>query len=121
MKTDLERAFDALTDKAPVYTALWNYYDGEAPIRYVTDRVKEVFQDKFARFSFNWAATVIDSEKDRIHLKQFSTANRAAQDRVNDLWQQTELDLDADDVTTAVLVCGEAFVFVWKNELGEIR
>lgn len=134
-KTDLERAYDALTLKGALYSVLYAYYDGDAPVRYVTDRLREVFQDQFARFTQNWAAVVIDAELERLNLTEFDIATpepieaplpgqpvsepavNPAQQRLNDLYVQTELKLDADDVHTDLLVTGEAFVFAWRNEV----
>lgn len=121
-QADVKRAYDALTYKGSVYTELFKYYDGNAPLRYVSDRVREVFQFKEARFSLNWAAVVVDAELERIHLKQFAAGgNKAAADRLNTLFKQTELDLDAFDVHLAALVCGEAFVFVWQDDAGQVE
>lgn len=119
---DVKRAFAALTIKADVYSALFAYYDGEAPLRYVSDRVREVFQFKDARFALNWAAVVIDAENDRINLKQFTVGKQTATtDALNELFRQTGLDLDADEVHRASLICGESFVFAWKDANDQVE
>ena len=116
-KTDLERAYLALTEKQVRYTTLFEYYDGLHPLRYTSERLREVFGDREARFSQNWAAVVIDSELERIRLKEFTVAKQEQLTQtLNDLFVDTELKLDADDVHKAALVCGEAFVFVWKDD-----
>lgn len=119
---DVKRAYAALSAKNAPYAALFAYYDGEAPQRYVSDRVQEVFQYKDARFSLNWAAVVIDSEHERIALKQFTAGtNNATADKINELFRQTELDLDASEVHKAALVCGESFLFVWQDADGQVE
>lgn len=116
VNADLKRAYDTLTAKSVIYTTLWSYYDGNAPVPYVTNRLRDVFDKQDARFTENWAAVVVDSELERIRLNEFVTPDEATTKALNDLFAETELKLDADDVHTASLVCGEAFVFVWKDE-----
>jgi hypothetical protein len=138
-KTDLERAYEALKVKQETYTALLDYYDGDQPIRYVSQRLADVFQIDGARFTENWTAVVVDSELERIRLREFDIADAAAptaappsegetlpenpaQARLNDLFAETELNLDAEDVHKVTLVTGEAFICAWKDEeTGEIE
>lgn len=128
---DLKRAYDALVAKNLPYTVFFDYYDGRAPVKYVADRLYQIFGDKFARFTQNWSAIVIDSEMDRIHLNQFTVSSRAgvkeavqndaATDALNEVFIETELNLDANEVHRSALVCGESFVFVWRNAEGNIE
>lgn len=160
---DLKRAFEMLTKKTLMYTVLWNYYEGRQPLVYTNDRLREVFQNVNARFSENWCAVVIDSERERIRLKEFTLPQpeveapqpapvveqpapvspppsddaapvpppqpqpieqppeNPVETRLNEMFSQTELNLDADDVTLAALVCGESYVIAWKDEDGEVE
>jgi SPP1 Gp6-like portal protein len=132
-KSDVQRAFETLAAKKAAYDILWNYYDGVAPVKYVVERLREVFGHKTARFTENFAAVIVDSFLERISLKEFDIADETAeitpdagediepsvnplQARLNDLFAQTELNLDASDVHTAALVTGEGFVFAWVDE-----
>lgn len=140
MPSDLERAFNTLKAKSEAFSLLWAYYDGNQPLVYTNDRLREVFQNINARFSENWCAVVVDSEHERIRLKEFTlpkpesapvtpvagqpqmpaeVPENPAEKRLNELYAETELNLDADDVHLAALVCGESYVFAWKDdELG---
>lgn len=117
MLSDLDRAFATLKAKTELYTKLWDYYDGDHPLVYAAERLREVFQFRESRFSENWAAVVVDSELERIHLETFAIGtDAAAADTLNDLFAETELSLDADDVHKAALVTGEAYVIAWKDD-----
>lgn len=119
---DVKLAYAALTAKQERYTLLWRYYDADPPMRYVSDRLREVFKNQEARFSQNLASVVIDAEADRIQLREFTIATNApAQERLNDLFRRTGLELDADDLHLATLVCGEAFLFIWQDDDGEVE
>src|SRR5574341_2679365 len=114
---DLQRALDALNAKQKPYTDLWNYYDGDQPLRFVSKRLEEIFAGEVVRFAQNWAAVVINSALDRVALKGLAAANdEAATNELETLIDDTELKLDADDVHKAALVTGEGFVIVWPDE-----
>jgi len=114
---DVKRAYEVLQSKATPYSLLWSYYDGEHPLKYTAERLREVFNKLDVKFIENWCAVVIDATMDRINLTGFQVAdNEAATDALNDTFVATELNLDSDDAHLAALVCGEAFIIVWKDE-----
>lgn len=120
--TDLERAYEVLVAKAQPYDRLWEYYDGLAPLQYSHERLREVFHGKNVRFTQNWCAVVVDSVMDRINLRGFSIPNNIEiEASLNKLFEATELNLDSDDAHLASLVCGEAFILVWKNDGDEVE
>ncbi|NLG65810.1 MAG: hypothetical protein GX537_09430, partial [Actinobacteria bacterium] len=52
--TDLERAYHALTAKSADYGRYWDYYSGNHPLRYSTERLERLFNDIHTRFVQNW-------------------------------------------------------------------
>jgi hypothetical protein len=122
MPTDLERAYQALNAKQRPYSTLWDYYDGQHPLVYSTKRLRQIFNRIDAKFSENWCAVVVDSVLDRLNLARFTVAkDEAATERLNDLWERTQMGLDSDDAHTAALVTGEAYVIAWREEGGEVE
>lgn len=120
--TDLERAYNALVGKAPAYDMLWSYYDGIQPLRYSTERLEEVFRSLTVHFQQNWCACIVDAALDRINLMRFEVAgNEVATERLNELWESTELSLDENDAHAAALVCGESFIVVWPDADGTVQ
>ncbi len=114
--TDLDKAYEALAAKARTYQTLWQYYDGDQPLVYSRERLREIFQNLDARFNENWCGVVVDSVWERIDLKTFQVAgNEQAGKRLNALWESTEMNLDDDEAIRAALVCPESFVIVWKR------
>ena len=117
--TDLELALKALTGKQADYDKFYAYYDGDQPLVYNAEKLREMFNGIDAKFTENWCGVVVDSALDRISLEGFSVAdNEAATTRLNQLFAATELVLDADDAHRSALVTGEAFVIVWKDDDG---
>lgn len=120
--TDLERAYRSLYNKQDRYTKLWHYYDGEQPLVYSTDRLREVFKNLNARFSENWCAVVVDAELERINLETMAVlGDEQLTERLSTLWQQTELDLDEELVHQAAMVARESYVIAWRDEGGPIE
>jgi len=120
--TDLELAYEALRRKTPVYDRLWAYYDGNQPLRYSTDRLKEVFKNINARFSQNWCEVVIETVLERLNLTQFVVpSNPNASQQLTNWFTDSEMMLDADDVELCAMVTGESFVIVWPGEGGELE
>ena len=118
--SDLQRAYDALAGKELSYARAWRYYDGNQPLVYSSQRLKEVFRTLDANFSENWCAVVVDAMLDRVELDGFAVANdETATAALNDVFERTGLKLDAYDAHLAAVVVGEAFVIVWPNEDGE--
>ena len=121
MATDLERAYKALSDKQKIYTKLWQYYDGIQPLRYSTDRLRDIFKNIDARFTQNWCEVVVDVILERINIKQIQiTGDEPASKLLNDWWFNTEMNLDADDVHLCALVTGESFAMVWPDADGNL-
>jgi hypothetical protein len=120
--SDLAKAFEAIQGKQSSYETLWSYYSGEQPLRYSTERLREVFSDINAHFAQNWCAVVVDSVLDRLVLSGLTVAgDEAASARLSELWSQLSLDLEADDVHQGTLVCGDGVIIAWREPDGEIQ
>lgn len=116
MNPDLDKAYKALAAKSPIYDNLWNFYDGIQPLRYSTERLKNVFKNISARFTQNWCAVVVDSVLERMSLRQFLVLNDEMSTKaLNQWWHDSGMYLDDDDVHLCAMVTGEAFVVAWQE------
>jgi len=118
-QTDLAVALKALQDKQVPYTRLFNYYDGEQPLRYSSSRLEAAFARLDARFSENWCATVVDSLCERLNITALK--NDGVQDAIDRLWHSEKLGTETDDAHEDVGVTGESFVIVGKDDDGQTR
>lgn len=119
MATDLQMAFVELAAKKRLYDNLWNYYEGEQPLIYSRERLREIFSEINARFTQNWCAVVVDSALERIQFREYTVSdNETAEEKLRAVSDANELTLVADDVHMAALVCGEAFVIAELSEDG---
>lgn len=114
--SELEIAYEQLTAKANAQSGWWNYYDGDQPLVYTAKRLQAEFKNMNARFTENWCAVVVDSVLERITLKRFAIeSNEPAEKRANELWRETEMNLDDLEAHRAALVCGESYVLAWRE------
>ena len=100
---DLEKAFNALVEKKRLYGKLWRYYDGDQPLVYNSERLREIFSGLDARFIQNWMAVVIDAVLDRIEMQVPRTNNESADLLLDELWDSS-LETDVLGVHEAVCV-----------------
>jgi len=122
VSSDLKRAYEALSGKQAHCNTYWSYYDGVHPMVYSAERLRQVFGSELTKFSENWCAVVIDSEIERIELREITVSkNETATSRLAELMESTGLGLDAEDIHKASLVCGEAFLFIWREEAEEVE
>jgi hypothetical protein len=121
MATDLERAYSALKGKNQIYSTLFDYADGNQPLVYSTNRLKEAFNNISAKFSQNWMSVVIDSALDRLTLNGWATKTKGITDRLQQIFEDHELIQDAYDIHRSASITRESFAIAWKNEDGEIE
>ena len=114
--TDLETAFAALSGKRLAMDKLWRYYDGDQPLKYSSERLRTLFDAIDVRFIENFAAGIVNATLDRVQLEHLAVdGNPTATELLAGILADTDLDLDADDIHLATLVCGEAFVVAWRE------
>ena len=71
--TDLQVAVTALTAKKTRYDLYYRYYDGQQPLVYSSEKLREIFSGLDARFTENWCGVVVDSVLDRMELRAYAS------------------------------------------------
>jgi hypothetical protein len=121
VETDLQKAVLALTAKKPRYDHLFSYYDGQQPLVYSSEKLREIFSGLNARFTENWCGVVVDSVLNRLDLRDVTAPNDdVTTEMLRELREQTGLVDDEYSVHEDVAITGEAFVMAWPNEDGSI-
>ncbi len=116
MTTDLERAYKTLYAKSKEYNVLFDYYDGEQPLMYTNQRLREIFKNLDVYFAENWCSVVIDSTKDRVNLREIQISNDATAEKAwKEIWERSQLFLESDDVHEDAMVASEGYVIAWPN------
>lgn len=113
----LQRHLNDFRKKVPLYGNLWNYYDGDQPLVYSADRLREVFPNINADFTENWAGVVVDALLDRLILLGFEIVGDVdATDEMLRQFNLMRLDLLSQQVHLGMLVCGESFLVVTPQD-----
>lgn len=119
MPTDLDLAVATLVAKQDRYSLLWSYYEGDHPLVYNRERLREIFREINARFSQNWCAVVVDAVNDRVQLEQLIVnENDPATAQLADIIERNDLLLEAADAHLASFVTGEAYLIAWPDDEG---
>ena len=114
--SDVTRAFKHFKDVYLKYCAYYDYFDGNQPLRYSTERLKLAFEQIRPKFRQNWCAVVINSVLDRMELFGWSVADETMNAVLGDVWAETGLSLESAEVHESALVCGESFLIGWKDD-----
>lgn len=113
--SDLELAFKTLQKKSIDYEKLWSYYDGPQPLKYSTERLRDMFKDFSAHFEQNWCAVVVDTLLDRITLRGLNIENGGLNKALQSVWERSTIALDAFDAHECALVTGEAYLIADRD------
>lgn len=116
MITDIEKAFVHFKDVADIYKGYFDYYDGDQPLRYSAERLKEAFEQIDVKFRQNWCAVVIDAVLDRLELYGWSAGDETVSNLLSEIWTNTGLALESNEVHESALICGESFLIGWQDE-----
>jgi hypothetical protein len=109
---NLKQAFDTIRSKELPYTLKYAYFDGNAPLKYSTDRIRRAFDNLSTYFSENWCGVIINAVLDRLILKGFYVQDENVDKTLDELFHSNNLQLDAYDVHESALVTGESFIIV---------
>ena len=106
----IERAFKALRAKSEPYKTYTKYYDGDQPLIYTAERLKDAFDHPSVRFVQNWCAVVIDSVLDRLTFKGWDISDKTMDKIVDEFYLQSNMQKLSGDVHKNALVTSESFV-----------
>ena len=109
-KTDIQRAYEALSLKKKPYKILQDYYYGDQPLKYSTEKLKDAFDSPFVRFTQNWCAVVINAVLDRMTFKGWDIQDKALDEIVDEFYESSNIQKISSDIHLNALVTGESFV-----------
>lgn len=112
--TDLSRKLD--TQRAALKKAD-QYYEGEQPIAYLADEVREMVGDRLADVVLNWPEVVVDSLEQRLDVEGFRLGGATeANDELWQEWQRNGLDEESSTVHVESMLYGYTAVSVWAHD-----
>ncbi|MEM4406550.1 MAG: phage portal protein [Candidatus Methanomethylicaceae archaeon] len=113
-RSDLQLAYEAIRSKQNDYNEVFAYYDGDQPLVYANDRLREIFKGSQIRFTENWCRLVVDAVKERIQIGDITVPERY-QELLGRITSENYFSVVSDDVHEAILITGEAYLIVWPD------
>lgn len=115
---DLELAYSTIADKRARYEILYQYEENRQPVRYVTERMAEVFGTSVARFAQNWCKVVVQSALDRLVLLGWNAKAAKVNQAIDAIFDAYGVGVDAEDIHRDALITGEGYMMIWPAENG---
>ncbi len=118
--SDIKNAFDAITAKTEEYNRADAYYDGTNKEVFANQRWFRMFRYEGSDFRFNFSKTVVDSVLNRLEVAQVQTTSASADAYINQIWEQTDLKIDMNEIHRKALVYGDCYAIVWPDMNGQL-
>lgn len=118
----------ALGEKRADYKKARDYYDGNHPLAFVTDKFKSSFGPKLEAMKINLCPTVIDIPANRLIVTGFSAKmaskignadaerSQLLSDLAREIWEMNRMDSRAPGVSRESFKTGDSYVIVWPKE-----
>ena len=118
--SDIKLALDHIVESREHYKKAEAYYEGNQEEIFASRRWTRLFRKDKVDYQFNFSRTVIDAVLNRLEIATVSTPDEAANQKINQYWEQNDLKLDAEEIHRKALVYGDCYAIVWPEEDGTI-
>lgn len=119
MSADLELAYDGILQQAYNAKKLMAYYNGDQPLMYSHERLRQVFERSNVNFVQNWCAVVIDTSTDRLVFKGYDSP-KDEDDILKAFYVNERLPTISRRVHKDAVITGDGYVMVDYLD-GEIK
>lgn len=119
--TILKEQVAAVLDRRAYYEEAEDYYEGNVAETFATAKLRRAFRTTGDRSRLNFCRSVVDAVSDRLEIASITGDSQRATDVVGKVWQNNELDLEAQEIHRRALTYGDCYVAVWPDEDGELQ
>jgi hypothetical protein len=100
----------------PDLAHLDDYYRGDHPLAFASERFRDAFGGLFSAFSDNWVPLVVDAVRQRLHITGFRFDEPDGDTEAWRIWQANSLDMDSDILHTDAMVFGRSYATVGPGD-----
>jgi SPP1 family phage portal protein len=118
--TDIKKALESIIAKREGYKQAEAYYEGYNEEIFTHQRWFRLFRNERSNFRFNFSKTVVDAVHNRLEIEQVETTTPEGNDYINQIWEQTDLKLDINEIHKNTLVYGDCYAIVWPDMQGTL-
>jgi hypothetical protein len=117
---DIKHALNDLKCRLHDYEKYQNYYAGNHPFNFASEKFKQTFGRTFQRLKDNLCPVVVDTLVDRLEVTGYSSDEYEADvyTQAWEIWSRNLMPLRAQDVHREALVTGDAYVLLWQTADG---
>lgn len=114
-------ALAVLLDRQTHYKTAEAYYEGDVPEVFANARLRRSLKISGEDYRVNFSRTVVDAVLNRLEINAVIGTTKAANDKINSVWEQNEMGLEADEIHRRALEFGDCYAIVWPDEAGELQ
>lgn len=108
-------AVDAYTDMQEEYKKYDDYYDGDHPLVFSTERWKQAFGTQFEEFADNWCQTVVDAPAQRLEIIGWKANRKEVARKAEEIWDRENVAEEEEDLTLQTFIKGDGYMMVWPD------
>ena len=116
--SDIKKALELILDKRQGYQKAEAYYEGCNEEVFLNQRWYRIFRYEGSDFRFNFSKTVVDSVLNRLEVAQVLAGTPEAESFIDNIWEQSDLKLDMNEIHRNALVYGDSYAIVWPDASG---
>jgi Phage portal protein, SPP1 Gp6-like len=124
VRQHLQLALISIEAKRSTLDRRWNYYLGRHDEKVLSEKLRlGTLPGVLASMFTNYCSLVVEQPLTRLNVTGWK-GDQSEVDRAQKLWEENDLDIDAEEVHRHVLCAGEAYVIVWPRtdpETGEVQ
>lgn len=114
---DLIEGMKALDEAGPHYEALWNYYSGDLPERFTSERLRTLIEKSAKDYRFRLSRVPIEAISNRVGINSIvSSAGDAVNSRIEQIRQANDMEIQEPFIHERMFLFGDAYLLVWPIE-----
>lgn len=119
-ENDMKKALEMIRDSRNSYLTAEAYYEGTQEEIFGNPKWYQLLVSRNSDFKFNFARTVVDSVLNRMEIANITANEDSITEKISDIWQMNDLQIDADEIHRRALVYGDCYTIVWTDPQGQI-
>lgn len=118
--TILKEQVAAVLDRRERYEEAEAYYEGDVPETFATASLRRAFRLTGSNSRLNFCRPVVDAVNNRLEISAIVGDSQVAKSKIDAVWQDNELYLEAQEIHRRALALGDCYVAVWPDEDGRL-
>lgn len=118
--SDINVGLQLLDKHLDEHTKAETYYDGTQPEVFASRRLRRALEETGTKYRINFARTPVSAVLDRLEIAAITGANKGTSEKLDEIWWQNELHIEAEDFHRWALVYGECYAIVWPDGDGGV-